>query len=102
MNKNPDYNYKITVEMTEKTLHDYMKYRTKTNAGTIFPYLFVAVFIYELIKTWGEVSMLQSAFYLIFAIKNTFLSLTSRVLLFTIIASIFSSYLYTKNKLLNA
>ena len=68
MTKNPDYNYKITVEMTEKTLHDYMKYRTKTNAGTIFPYIFVAVFIYELIKTWGEVSMLQSAFYLIFEI----------------------------------
>lgn len=68
MSKKMDYRYKITVEMTEMTMYDYLKFRVKTNAGTIFPYLFVILFVYQLIKTWGEVSVAQSALYIIFSI----------------------------------
>lgn len=68
MSKKHDYRYKVTIQMTEETMSDYMLYRVKTNAGTIFPYLFVALFIYQLIKTWGEVSFVQSLLYIIFSI----------------------------------
>ena len=68
MSKKCDYRYKVTIKMTEETMSDYMLYRVKTNAGTIFPYLFVAVFVYQLFKTWGEVSFVQSLLYIIFSI----------------------------------
>ena len=68
MSKKKDYRYKVTIKMTEETMSDYMLYRVKTNAGTIFPYLFVILFVYQLIDTWGEVSIVQSLLYIIFSV----------------------------------
>jgi len=67
-----DYLYKVDVQMTPKTYKDYLQYRTKSNAGMIFPYIIGVALVWQAIKGFGTDPLHYTVIYLAFAFMFTF------------------------------